>query len=95
MHKRPRTGDGNITFPNLECWNPATEVVTFIAEVNGERIDCKISLSELNKYPMFSDDPLVSIKLNKIVLESIATLKIKNKNFDNNGSIQISFNDLK
>ncbi len=95
VQKRKRGGNGSITFPNLQCWNPETKVVTFIAEIDGERIDCKIKVSELNKYPEFSNDPLISIRLNKISLESIARLKIENGKFNKNGSIQINHSDLK
>ena len=94
VHRRKRVGNGGITFPNLQCWNPVTKVVTFIAEIDGERIDCKITVSELNKYPEVSIDPLMSIQLNKVPLESIARMKIENGKFDKNGSIQIKYSDL-
>ncbi|NNE37570.1 MAG: DUF1488 domain-containing protein, partial [Gammaproteobacteria bacterium] len=89
-------GDGNIRFPDLQCWNPETKVVTFIAEINGERIDCKIKSSDLNKkFPTSSDDPLKAIASNKEILEEIALNKIEQKMFEINGSIKISIEDLK
>jgi len=96
MHKRKRTGDGSIRFPDLQCWNPETKVVTFVAEIDGERIDCRIKSADLNKkFPKSSDDPLKSTVSNKKALESIAIFKIEKKLFGTNGSVEISYDDFK
>jgi hypothetical protein len=95
MHKRKRSGDGSINFPDLQCWNPETRVITFVAELDGERIDCKIKASDLlKKFPTSPKAPMQSVVLHKAILEDIAVSKIKEQLFDTNGSVNISYNDL-
>jgi hypothetical protein len=50
VHKnKKKPGDGTITFPDLQCWNPQTLVATIIAEINGSRINCRIKVSDMKK----------------------------------------------
>ena len=96
VHKKKGPKDGNILFPKLQCWNPETLVATFIAELNGDRINCRIKLSNLKSiFPMESDDPMQSITSYRSELEKIATELIEKNRFEEDGSIKIRYNDLK
>ncbi len=95
-HKKKEIKDGNIIFPKLQCWNPETLVATFIAELNGNRINCRIKLSSLKSvFPLESDDPMQSISCYMKELEKIATELIAQGRFEEDGSINIGYKDLK
>jgi hypothetical protein len=97
VHKsrKKKPEDGIISFPELQCWNPQTLVATFIAELNGDRINCRIKFSDLKKiFPKVTDDPMQSISKYRNEVENIAmNLIIKNR-FESDGSIFIRMDDL-
>jgi hypothetical protein len=96
VHKnKKKISDGAISFPDLQCWNPITLVATIVAEINGERINCRIKVSELKKtFSINTDDPMQSITTNRKDLETVARRLIEQSRFEKDGSIKINSLDL-
>ena len=95
VHKQKKTGDDSISFPGLHCWNPVTEVITIAAQVSGNRVSCRIDFADIeSKFKEVSEEPLIAVKTYKKEIESAARKLIENKNYEKDGSILISFNDL-
>ncbi len=95
VHKQKKTDDGSISFPGLHCWNPVTEVITIAAQVSGNRVSCRIDLADIeSKFKAVSEEPLITVKTYRKEIESAARKLIENKNYEKDGSILISFNDL-
>lgn len=94
-YKRNKPEDGEIVFPALQCWNPATKVATIVAEVSGKRIACRIRISDLRKkFNIFPDDPMQSVTENRESIENAARRLIENKMFEDDGSILVQYKDL-
>lgn len=87
---------GNIiSFPLLQCWNPMTNVVTIAAQVNGERVLCKISSKILHaEFPKSAKDPMGIVTANRSRIENAARKLILNNSFDKDGFIIIKGADL-
>jgi hypothetical protein len=96
VHKsKKKTGDGSISFPDLQCWNPQTLVATIIAEIDGERINCRIKVSELEKmFPRAAKDPMQGITSHRKDIEKVARKLIEKNRFEADGSIKIHLDDL-
>jgi len=100
-HKRNNKDNGDILFPNLQCWNPDTRVATIVAQVSSGRIACKIKLSDLSKlsdqgekFDSPPDDPMQSVTENREAIEKAARKLIENKQFEADGSILVQYKDL-
>ncbi|MCZ6802782.1 MAG: DUF1488 family protein [Proteobacteria bacterium] len=84
-----------MSFPGLHCWNPVTEVITIAAEVGGNRVSCRIDFADIkSKFKEVSEEPLIIVKTYRKEIESAARKLIENNNYEKDGSILISFNDL-
>ena len=96
VHKsKKKTGDGSISFPDLQCWNPQTLVATIVAEIDGDRINCRIEASELEKiYPLGDEGPMRAITSHRKDLEKVAKNLIEKNRFEKDGSIKIHSDDL-
>jgi len=95
VHKQKKTGDGSISFPGLHSWNPVTEVITIAAQVSGDRVSCRIDFADIkSKFKEVSEEPLIAIKAYRNEIETAARKLIENNNYEKDGSILISFNDL-
>ena len=95
VHKQKKADDGSITFPGLHCWNPETEVATIAAQVSGRRVSCRISMVDIKtNFQELSETPLKTITKYRKELEIAAKILIKNKSFEKDGSIKISYQDL-
>ena len=92
-HNSP--GDGKISFPKQQSWNPMTEVATIAADVDGKRILCRISSKDLQKkYHASAEEPMETVTNYRSELESAARILIENKDFEDDGSIVITYKDL-
>jgi len=95
IHKRNKAGDGNISFPLLQCWNPVTEVATIAAQVSGGRVSCRIKIDDLiKKFHISQDEPMKSVTKHRTEIESAARKLIEKNDFQDDGSILISYKDL-
>ena len=95
VHKQKKTGDGSISFPGLHSWNPVTEVITIAAQVSGNRVSCRIDFADIkSKFKEVSEEPLITAKTYRKEIETAARKLIENNNYEKDGSILISFNDL-
>ncbi len=84
-----------ISFPLLECWNPLTHTATFVAQVDGRRVMCRISLDLLRKvFDAPKGPPLPTVAKNRPTLEAAARKLIEDEAFENDGSIQIRESDI-
>ena len=96
VHKPKKDNDGKISFPNLQCWNPLTNVATIAAQVGTERVSCKIELAVLGKkYKDLDEEPMKNITEHRTELEAVARQLIENKSYEKDGSILIRLKDLK
>lgn len=87
--------DGIVTFPLLECWNPLTKVATLAAEVNKNRVLCRISFDVLRKkYRASKDDPMRAVAENRASIRAAAKRLIENKSFEEDGSVVVKAVDL-
>ena len=95
INKPNKADDGSITFPGLHCWNPETEVATIAAQVSGRRVSCRISYADIkNRFNEMSETPLLTVKKYRKEIEAVARTLIKNKTYEKDGSIKISYQDL-
>lgn len=95
IHKRNKQEDGIISFPPLQCWNPVTKVATIAAVVSGRRVSCRVKFADIRKkFHIFSNEPMKSVTEHRIEIEKAARLLIEKKNFEEDGSIMISYKDL-
>ncbi len=84
-----------ISFPLLECWNPLTHDATFVAQVDGRRVMCRISLDLLRKaFDAPKGPPLPTVSKNRDTLEAAARRLIEEEAFEDDGSIQIREADI-
>jgi hypothetical protein len=87
---RPR-----IVFPLLECWNPQTEVVSIAAQVDKQRVLCRISLQDLeNHFGASHGEPLRTVVENRPILERSARRLIEAQAFEPDGSILMHGEDI-
>lgn len=93
--KSNKSGKEGTYFPALQCWNPVTEVATIAADVSGRRVSCRISIDNLRKkFPVVSENPMQSVTRYRVEIESAARELIDKKDFEEDGSIVINFEDL-
>ncbi len=92
--RAPTSGDNTVHFPRLECWNPLTKVATIAAEVNKQRILCRISLDVLRKkFKASVEAPMDAVADNRTALQAAARKLIEAKAFEDDGSIRIRLRD--
>jgi hypothetical protein len=92
--RAPTSGDDTVHFPRLECWNPMTKVATIAAEINKQRILCRISLDVLRKkYKASVEAPMDAVADNRAALQAAARKLIEAKAFEEDGSIRIRMRD--
>ena len=95
IHKRSKPGDGCISFPALQCWNPITKVATIAADFSGQRVSCRIKIDDLRKkFHFFPDQPMQLVTNYRAEIETAARHMIEEKNFEEDGSIMIGYGDL-
>ncbi len=94
-HKTSSTGETEITFPMLECWNPMTKVATIAAQVDQKRVLCRISMEVLQKkFRASSDEPMRAVAENRSLLQEKARVLIEKEAFEEDGSIVIRYRDI-
>lgn len=95
IHKRGKTGDGGLSFPALQCWNPVTKVATVAADFGGRRVSCRIKIDDLRKkFPSFTGEPMQSVTDHRPEIESAIRDLIGKNDFEDDGSIVIGYKDL-
>ena len=94
-HRTAGPGEGGISFPKLECWNPVTEVATVAAQVNQKRVLCRISMEVLReKFCARADEPMRAVAEHRIAIQNAARKLIENEAYEEDGSILIRARDL-
>lgn len=94
-HKSNKTDNDSIKFPALQCWNPVSEVATIAADVSGRRVSCRIKIDDLvKKFQIVSEMPMQSVTRYRVEIESAARELIAKKDFEEDGSIMINYEDL-
>jgi hypothetical protein len=94
-HKTSSSGETDITFPMLECWNPMTKVATIAAQVDQKRVLCRISMEVLQKkFRASVDEPMRAVAENRSVLQARARKLIEKEAFEEDGSIVIRSKDI-
>jgi len=84
-----------IIFPRLESWNPLTEVATVAANVNKQRVLCRISLSILrDKFGVQDEAPMRYVARHRTVIQNAARRLIENGTYEDDGSVVIRAQDL-
>ena len=87
--------DTSIKFPRLECWNDIAKMATIAAQVNKQRVLCRISQKTLrNKYGASKDEPMQSVAQHRIAIQDAAKMLIESNSFEEDGSILILERDL-
>jgi hypothetical protein len=93
--KTDASRDTGIYFPKLECWNGEAKMATIAAQVNKQRVLCRISQKTLrNKYGASKDEPMQSVAQHRIAIQDAAKMLIESNSFEEDGSILILERDL-
>ena len=89
------TADASISFPKLECWNPAKDVATIAATVDKERVLCHISLKTLiSRFGASKNSPMRSVSENRVEIQAAAKKLIKKRDYEEDGSVIVRDRDL-
>ena len=95
MNRSKKSDDGNISFPAMQCWDPSKEIATIAAQLNGERILCRIPMIVLKKkFHIFAEEPIKVIIEHRAKIEAAARKLIEEKAFEEDGSVNIQYKDL-
>lgn len=87
--------DTEIHFPRLECWNDVTKMATIAAQVNKQRVLCRISQKTLgNIFGASKEEPMQSVAQHRITIQEAAKALIESNSFEEDGSILILERDL-
>ena len=94
-YKAKKNDDENVAFPNLQCWNPQTEVATVAAQYRGRRVSCRVKIIDLKKkFRFFPDQPMQVVTKYRMEIEAAARKLIAKNEFQDDGSILIKYQDL-
>ena len=94
-HRTAASGSTGIIFPKLECWNPMTEVATVAAEVNKQRVLCRVSLKVLrDKFGAEDEAPMHFVARHRAVIQDAARRLIEKRAYEEDGSVVIGVKDL-
>lgn len=90
-----KSNDETVTFPNLQCWNPLTEIAIIAAQYQGRRVSCRVKIQDLKKkFHFFPDQPMQVVTKYRMEIEAAAKKLINRKEFQDDGSILINYRDL-
>ena len=79
----------------LECWNPMTRVATIAAQVDKQRVLCRISLELLKeKFHASTEEPMRAVAENRKTIQATARKLIEDRAFEADGSILIRRKDI-
>ncbi len=79
-----------ISFPRLECWNPTTNVATVAADVDKNRVLCRISLKILrDQFGASEKKPMQLVLQHRTEIQDAARKLIENDVFEKDGSVLI------
>ncbi|MGD8912821.1 MAG: DUF1488 family protein [Candidatus Thiodiazotropha sp.] len=94
--RRITVPDGTvIQFPGYESWNSMTQMATVAADVNKERVLCRVSLNILeDKFGVLDDTPIRCIAHHRSVIQEAARKLIQSESFEDDGSILIRSCDI-
>lgn len=91
----PISGETEIVFPLLECWNPMTRIATIAAQVNKKRVLCRISMEILrDRFGATAEAPMEAVVENRSTIEAAARKLIESEAYEEDGSITIRDGDL-
>ncbi|MET0015010.1 MAG: DUF1488 family protein [Sedimenticola sp.] len=89
------TDDTVIHFPGYESWNSMTEIATVAADVNKERVLCRVSLNILeDKFGVMDETPIRCVAHHRAVIQDAARRLIQSESFEDDGSILIRSGDI-
>ena len=96
-HYRKQTpGDGKVSFPGLECWNPVTGVASIAANIDKTRVLCRISLETMkDRFGVRGDDPMGCLLQHRTAIQEAAVMLINSKRYEEDGSVLIGARDLR
>ena len=84
-----------ILFPRLECWNTTTKVATVAADVDKNRVLCRISLKILrDQFGALDETPMLSVAQHRTAIQEAARTLIENGIYEEDGSVNIRACDL-
>lgn len=88
-------GNKEIIFPKLESWNPMTEVATIAAEVNKNRVLCRVAIEDVkHKFDCSVEEPMQAVAAHRAAIQDAARRLIEQDAFEEDGSIMIRAQDL-
>jgi len=84
-----------ISFPRLESWNTSTKVATIAANVDKNRVLCRISLEILrDKFGASEKEPMQSVVKHRTAIQEVVRTLIENRGYEEDGSILIRASDF-
>lgn len=97
MPSRPssKSDKSDIIFPKQESWNPVSQVATIAAEVNKQRVLCRISFTLLKtKFSASLAAPMDTVRTNRLLIEEAARKLLLKGAYEDDGSIVIRAKDF-
>jgi hypothetical protein len=85
-----------IVFPHVETWDGSNDQATFPANVDGERMLCRISWEALTDHfgGDRGGDPVEPMRANRITIETKAEALIRAGHFEEDGSVLLRTSDF-
>jgi hypothetical protein len=94
-YRTTASGETEIRFPLLECWNPLTKVATIAAQVDDRRVLCRISIEVLQeRFRASATEPMLAVRENRPAIEAAAKKRIEIAAYEQDGSIVIRDRDI-
>lgn len=94
-HRTSRPGEEGIHFPKMECWNPVTRVATVAANVDKQRVLCRVSLDALsNRFGASEEPPMGVVARHRLAIQDAARTLIERGAYEEDGSVIIRQQDL-
>ena len=88
-------GKDSIHFPLMECWNPIAKTAIFIAEVDKNRISCRVPLDILcARFGGSIDEPMRAVESNRTALHAAARARIEKGEIDADDSVLLGESDF-
>lgn len=87
--------DTVILFPGYESWNSMTEIATVAADVDKERVLCRVPMKILeDKFGVMDEAPIHCVAHHRTVIQEAAKKLIQSEAFEEDGSILIRSGDI-
>ena len=91
----PISDNPDISFNMRDSWNPMTRVATMAADVDQNRVLCRIPMEVLQIiFNADINEPMLAVAENRLALQAKAKTLIRNKQFEEDGSVMLQLENF-